>query len=168
MQKLKQSVLIAIVAIAAACATSYQPKGFTGGFSETQITANSFQVYFHGNAKTGEERAEDFTLLRSAEVSLEHGFPYFIVVDERAGASTSVYTMPTQTTTTGQATAMGNTAFGSATSTTTGGHSFLIHKPSLRNTIVCFKEKPDVQGIVYEAEFVAHSIAAKYGMATTH
>jgi hypothetical protein len=46
MQKLKQSVLISIVAITAACATSYQPKSFTGGFSETQLSANSFQVYF--------------------------------------------------------------------------------------------------------------------------
>jgi len=31
-------------------------------------------------------------------------------------------------------------------------------------SIVCFKEKPEVQGPVYEAAFVAHSIRQKYGM----
>jgi hypothetical protein len=168
MQRLKLIALGSIVAITGACATSYQSKSFTGGFSETQLSANSFQIYFQGNGYTREERAEDFTLLRSAEISLEHGFPYFIIVDEKAGASTSIYTTPTQTTTTGQATVVGNTAYGSATSTRTGGHSFLIRMPSARNTILCFKEKPEVQGIVYEAAFVAQSIRSKYGMTATH
>ena len=168
MQELRQLAIFLVAITTAGCATSYQHKGATGGYSETQLSPNSFQIYFKGNGYTGEERAEDFTLLRSAEISLEHGFPYFIIVSERVGASTSVYTTPTQTTTTGQATAVGKTAYGSATSTTTGGHSFQTHKPSLRDTIVCIKEKPDVQGVVYEAEFVAHSIRSKYGMSESH
>jgi len=69
------------------CAKAYQPKGLSGGFSETQVGENSFNVYFRGNGQTHEERAEDFTLLRSAEVALAHGYQYFIIVDSRAGVT---------------------------------------------------------------------------------
>jgi hypothetical protein len=144
--------------------TPYQSKGYHGGFSETQLSENVFEVYFRGNGVTSEERAEDFTLLRSAEVASTHGYPYFIIVDEKSGASYATITTPTTTTTTGSGTVTGNTVYGQSTSTTYGGNSFLIRKPSKRNTIVCFKEKPEVQGLVYESAFIMQSIEAKYGM----
>jgi hypothetical protein len=147
------------------CATPYQPKGFKGGFSETQLSENVFRVYFRGNGYTKEERAEDFTMLRSAELAEEHGFQYFVVVDENSISSvTGSVVMPTQTTTTASATGVGNTAYGTAYSTTTGGHSFFIKKPSDRMTIVCFKDRPDVQGVVYESSYIIESITTKYGM----
>ena len=45
-------IVTLVVAFTGGCATSYQSKGFTGGFSETQVSANSFQVYFQGNGYT--------------------------------------------------------------------------------------------------------------------
>ena len=59
----------------------------------------------------------------------------------------------------------GNTAYGRATTTTTGGQSFLITKPSTTNTIMCFNGKPEVNGLVYDAQFVFSSLAQKYGVA---
>lgn len=146
------------------CATAYQSQGFTGGFSETQLSDNMFKVYFKGNGYTGEERVEDFTLLRSAEIAEEHGFPFFAVVDEHADASYSTFTMPSQTYTNVNVTTFGNVAYGSAHSTTYGGGSELIRKPSDRNTIVCFKDKSLVRGQVYESLFVIQSMRAKYGL----
>ena len=150
----------------AGCATAYQPKSFSGGFSETQVGENSFDVYFRGNGQTHEERAEDFTLLRSAEVTLAHGYQFFIIVDSRAGATQSLVTTPATTTTTVSSTPVGGVLYGTAHTTTTGGQSYLIQQPSVRNTIVCFKDRPAVQGLVYEAQFVARSVRAKYGMPT--
>ena len=147
------------------CATPYQSTRFSGGFSETQISSNVFKVYFRGNGYTSDERAEDFTLLHSAELADAHGFAYFIVVDEKSGASYSRVTTPATTHTTTNVTTTGSdVAYGTSTSTTVGGDSYLIRKPSRQNTIVCFTERPPVQGVVYESQFVVQSIRAKYRM----
>jgi len=64
--------LIAIVILAfilQGCATSYQKTSFTGGYSETQLDENVFNVSFKGNGYTSRERVADFTLLRSAELT---------------------------------------------------------------------------------------------------
>src|SRR5262249_42031204 len=66
------------------CATSYQHKGMTGQFSETQLSENTFRIHFNGNPYTHQERIEDFTLLRSAEIALEHEYPHFIIVERNS------------------------------------------------------------------------------------
>jgi hypothetical protein len=154
-----------LLVVLAGCATPYQSKGFEGGYSESQLSENVFRVYFRGNAKTSAERAEDFTLLRSGEIAQDHGFQYFVIVDENSVSEVAgTYNIPTQTTTTANATAVGNMAYGTAHSTTTGSLSIHMRKPSDRMTIVCFKEKPAVEGVVYESKFVVESLRAKYGM----
>lgn len=147
--------------ILAACATAYQPQSFTGGFSETQLDTNVFRVTFKGNGYTPRERAEDFTLLRSAELTLKNGFKYFVIVDGRSGTDVAAFTTPTQSTTYGSASVYGSTAYGTATTTTTGGQTFLIRKPSLTNTIVCLTVKPE--GVfAYNAAFIYRSLREKY------
>ncbi len=146
------------------CASSYQAQSFSGGFSETQLDKNVFKVTFKGNGYTQSERAEDFALLRSAELTLKHGFSHFAIVDGRQSADYGVMTTPTQSYTTGSVTAYGNTAYGSARTTTTGGQSFIIKKPSSTNTIVCFNGKPENGMFVYDAQFIYDSLSAKYGI----
>lgn len=157
--------LICVVLSGCATPTPYQSSGFAGGYSETQLSSNVFKVYFRGNGYTSDERAADFTLIRSAELALAHGFDFFIIVDEQSAASYSTVTTPTTTYTTTNVTATGgDTAYGTSNSTTIGGESYVIRKPSKENTIVCFQEKPPVQGVVYESQFIMQSIRAKYGM----
>lgn len=147
-----------VTVLVAGCATPYQRQGFfIAGYSETQLAENIFQVSFHGNQNTGRERALDFALLRSAEVTTENGFRYFIVVESVKDSSTTPghsYTMY----------GYGNTANGSARTSTYGGQTFVIQEPSMTNTILCFKEKPDVVGLIFEAEFVKKSLKQKYGI----
>jgi len=76
----------------------------------------------------------------------------------------SAYTTPTHSYTTGSAYASGNYVYGSASTTTYSGHTYLKTKPSTTNTILCFREKPEIDGIVYEATIVASSIKHKYGL----
>jgi hypothetical protein len=154
--------MVAFSIILVGCATSYQKRGLTGGFSDTQLGENIFQVSFKGNAYTSRERASDFTLLRSAELSLENGFKYFVIVDSEKYTKTSTHTTPTTSYTTGNAYGSGNYAYGSATTTTTGGQTYVYSKPRSTNTIVGFKDKPKTGGLAYEAEFVIKSIKAKY------
>ncbi|HZF20493.1 MAG TPA: hypothetical protein VE008_12405 [Burkholderiales bacterium] len=162
MPKLLPCLLLS--ALLAACATSYQHSGFGGGYSETQLGENIFQVSFRGNGYTQGERASDFALLRSAEVTTQNGFRYFTVVESAKDSSLSTYTTPTQSYTTGSVYGYGNTAYGSATTTTYGGQTYIIRKPSTTNTIVCFKDKPETAGLVFDAEFVKKSLRQKYGL----
>ena len=159
-------VLIALAALSLlACATPYQPRGGMGGFSETQLDQNVFQVRFAGNGYTSGERASDFTLLRSAELALERGYFWFIIVQSAQGTSLSTYTTPTQSYTTSSATVVGDTAYGHSTTTTYGGQTYVIQKPSTMNTIVCFRAKPeDIQAMVYNAQFIHESLRHKYGL----
>jgi hypothetical protein len=159
----KVTSLLIFVLLLVGCATAYQPKGFSGGFSETQLGENIFQVSFRGNGYTRSERASDFSLLRSAEVAIEHGFKYFVIVESGKDSTISAHTTPTQSYTTGSAYGAGNYAYGSATTTTYGGQTYFISKPRITNTILCFKEKPEINGLVFEAAFVARSIKQKYG-----
>lgn len=70
----------------------------------------------------------------------------------------------------GTATAHGNSAtyngttYGQATTQVYGGETYVMSKPRSMNTIVCFKEKPNVQGLVFSATFVTDSLKQKYGI----
>jgi hypothetical protein len=159
---MKQLVIIILFAtFLQGCATSYKANGFSGGYSETQLDENVFKVTFRGNGYTRKERAADFTLLRSAELTLEHGYQYFMVVDSNSSTSRSSYTTPTTSNTTASVYGSGNYAYGNATTTTYGGQTYNISKPSSSNTIVCFKEKPP-SGFSYNANFIFKSMTEKY------
>jgi len=152
-----------IMFILQGCATSYQKTGFAGGYSETQLDENVFNVSFRGNGYSGRERVADFTLLRSAELAIENGFQYFAIIDASSYTSNSTYTTPTESRTTGSVYGAGNYAYGSANTKTTGGETYNISKPSASNTIVCFKEKPETI-FTYNSNFIYKNIRQKYGI----
>ncbi|MBQ0933675.1 CC0125/CC1285 family lipoprotein [Ideonella alba] len=160
----KALLILATVGALTACATAYQPEGFSGGFTETQLDKNVFRVSFRGNGYTRAERAEELALLRSAEVTLKNGFTHFAIADARSRTDYSAFTTPTQSSTTGTVTSYGNTSYLNARTRTTGGDTFVAAKPSSTNTIVCFNGKPDISAMVYDAQFLYNSLAAKYGV----
>lgn len=71
------------------CATAYQSKGMTGGFSETHLSERVYQVRFRGNGYTSQDRVSEFILRRCAELTLEHGFRWFTLGAQGSGAMTS-------------------------------------------------------------------------------
>jgi hypothetical protein len=81
----------------AGCATNYQSRGWSGGYSETQLDENMFMVSFQGNGYTAMDRAIDFTLLRSAALTLENGYNYFATIEANSSTSNSTYTTPITT-----------------------------------------------------------------------
>ncbi len=161
---LKQYLLIIVVPfVLQGCATSYHSSGFSGGYSETQLDENVFSISFRGNGFTNRERVADFTLLRSAELTLQSGYTYFVVVSANNHTTNSTYTTPTTSHTTANAYGSNNYAYGNATTTSYGGQTYNISKPSSSNTIVCFKEKPK-SGMSYNAIFLSKSIKKKYNI----
>ena len=161
----KLFVLLAAVLLLAfgSCATEYQSKGFSGGFSDTQLAPDAFQIRFAGNGYTSSERAQDFALLRAADLTLSHGFHYFAIVNSAEGSSISSVTLPGTSYTTGNITRYGNTAIGSATTTYIPPTNIPIHKPRTGILIRCFQQRP-TGGYVFDASFLSQSIRTKYGM----
>ena len=152
----KWVILVISILIISGCATKYQTVGFTGGYSETRLGNNIFNVSFKGNGYTSREKTADFTLLRSAELCLKNGFKYFIISNSEKHIN--LYTTPKSYDSSGT---INGSSF-NATTTQHGGITF--RRPSENNTVVCFKEKPKMNTIVYQAEFIIKSIKTKYGI----
>ena len=113
-----------------ACATPYQAKGLTGGYSDTRLDQHAFKVSFRGNGYTSAERASNFCLLQCAELALANDCSFFVIADEPSYQDYSAVTTPQTTRTTASASVYGNTAYGYSRSTTYGGQTFLISKTS--------------------------------------
>jgi len=145
------------------CATSYHQKGFTGGYSETQLAPDVFRVNFQGNGYTSSERAQDFALLRAAELSLERGFRYFALLDETSSNKLSTFTTSGSAYTTGSAYGIGNTATYSGHTTYTPGQTFLISKPHTGLLVRGFTNKPN-DIYTFDAEFLRQSLKQKYNL----
>jgi hypothetical protein len=155
---------LALAAALAACATGYKTEGgigiWRGGFSETQLAPDMYVVTFKGNAKTDMERSTDFTLLRSAELTLGAGYQYFAIVDAKERVRT-VAGSSGSTSTYSHATVSGNNVSGWSQSS--GGGSYVHQLPSASNTIVMLHEKP-ADAVVYDAAFITESLRKKYGL----
>lgn len=154
---MKNLTVLLFILIITGCSTSYQSDSFTGGYTETQLADNIYKVSFRGNGYTSRSKAEDFTLLRCAELTLQQGYRFFIVIDGRNSSSSSTITTPT--TTYSSATITGNSIYGS--SNTYGGKTYMVSKPSSTNTIALLKEKPRNQ-FAYNAQMIFNNLKNKY------
>lgn len=75
-------IAISLAFLTAACGTAYQPDGLSGGYSDRTLTANSAQVTFRGNRLTPPDTVHSYLLRRCAELTLQDGYNYFVVVHE--------------------------------------------------------------------------------------
>jgi hypothetical protein len=65
-----------LVAVAG-CMTGYQPRGYTGGYSEQKIDEDTYLVSFSGNGNTPRGVVLKYFLYRCAELTVDHGYAYF-------------------------------------------------------------------------------------------
>lgn len=153
-------ILVSVLLFSAGCATGYHKQSWTGGYSESQLQEDVFRVAFKGNAYIDKEKVQDYLLLRCAEISIDHGFDYFVILGEENSTAVSSYTTPTNVST--QSTSYGNANYSgrvsgnnlygtgtysqqtSGTATITGGDTYYFSKPRSNCVIKCFKgKKPD-------------------------
>lgn len=71
-----------LVSLLYACATAYQPNSFTGGYTDYALGGGKYKVLVKGNGYTTSSRARNIAYLRAAEISEEHGKPYFYVLED--------------------------------------------------------------------------------------
>ena len=153
---MKKLFVLALVASLAACSTAYQPYSYFGGggYKDVQLSENSFKVTVEANGYTSKSQAADLALLRAADLALEKGFSHFVIVGSADESSGMTYTTPTTTTANISANKFGATG----TAQTYGGQSFYVVFPTPVLTILAFKEKPAINGMVYDAAITSKSL----------
>src|SRR5579872_5733146 len=129
----------AIISFILGCATPYQQRSFTGGYSDTRISKNTVLVSFKGNAYTSRERVQLYLLYRCAQVTQQYGFDYFVINSGDTEAGTG-YVSNYSSTTNASAFGSGNSAFGSA-QTYGSGSTMPIHKYGTEAMIEMFAGK---------------------------
>jgi hypothetical protein len=95
-------VALALLSSISACmtATPYQPYrselagGVHGGYSEQRLAPDRFRVRFHGNELTSRDRVEGYLLYRAAELTVQNGFDWFVIVDRHSEHETRTYVRP--------------------------------------------------------------------------
>ena len=155
--------VILLTALLSACATGYQSKGFTGGFSETQLAPDVFRVSFSGNALTSQNRVQDFALLRAAELTLANNARYFAIISSSDQSRTYTHVTPGSSYTTGTVSGYGNSANYSGTTTYTPPRVDTYYKPGVGMMFRTFETKPDGD-FTFDADFIANSIRRNYGI----
>lgn len=89
----------AVLWLLSACATAtpYQPASGPGaydGFSHTLIENNRARISFGGNSLTDRETVENYLLYRSAELTLEREFDYFVLLERDVKEKKRLQTRP--------------------------------------------------------------------------
>ena len=76
--------------IVATCATPtpYQRDDTTGGYTEKLLESNRYRVSFRGNSLTSRETVETYLLFRAAELTVETGNDYFVMVERDTDSNT--------------------------------------------------------------------------------
>ena len=144
MNTLQPVIIFLVIALLGACAKPLQPNNYETRISSTRLGTDSFIVSYSHQAT--DQQVVDLALLRSAEISLQNGFSYFIIVEtDESAASYAV------------AESDGATEF-----TLHNGLRLQHSEPGATNTIVCFQRKPP--GFAYVALLVKASLRAKYGL----
>lgn len=126
------TVAIVIALFASSCATTYQPMSYTGGYRDSALGNGLYQVEFSGNGFTNRSVVNDYFLRRCAEVTLDSGNDYFLLVDQASYANQS--NMQTNTYGTVSRDYWGNYNYSGRTQTTT------VTKHSKDGVIKVFKD----------------------------
>lgn len=93
--------LIPLFLLIASCATGYHPMSLSGGFEEFRLGEDTYSVTFSGNEYTNRDKAYQYALRRSAELTRLNGYRYFKIVDSVSTVNLKTYETPvTETTTT--------------------------------------------------------------------
>ena len=165
MKKYILNILSTFAVVITGCATAYQPGGLTGGYESTQLDENIFRVSFRGNGFVSSTKAADYTLLQCAELCKGAGYSYFQIIESEKHIKRSTSQIgpgSETTTTTGRISSSGS--FRAESKTTTRTPTVInIAKPSVENTIICYKDKP-IEGVSYTADFMIKSLKQKYNI----
>ena len=171
---MRRSMITLVSVGLAACATPYAPYECKGlievcvGYSQVQLAPDVYQVRFEGAANMDRRaRIEDYTLLRSAELTLESGFEYFVVLQATDATSTQTHSSPgTYSAPTTSCSGKGkDKVCVTSPGHWSGGGSYTASLPGYAYTVQFIADPAGVQDvIVYDARTIQRDLRSKYGL----
>ncbi len=84
-------ILFAVVLLISCISpTPYQKSSSnsTDGFSITKVSGVEYQISFYGNDETGQQRANDYVMLRAAQEASNNGYPFFTILRKKSTSTT--------------------------------------------------------------------------------
>jgi hypothetical protein len=135
---IKRPAALAVAVICSAfssCSTPYQPNSFAGGYSDFLVAPDEAIVTFRGNGYTPIQKLLEMAALRCAEVTLAHGYRYFVATGMGDLSTQSTIVTPGVSRTYAYANGFGNFVNGSATTYETPPMAYNITKPGIQVAI---------------------------------
>ena len=148
-----------LVIFITSCATAYQPTGFSGGFTDTQLSENVWKVSVNGNGYTSKSTISDYALLRASELTLQKGYKYFVVGSQNEDSKKFNATFGSNSSNTyGNISPSGN--FNATTNYTT---PTVVPMKKYSNEIIfeMLNKKAD-GGLTYDAQLIYDQLASKH------
>ena len=149
-------ILLTFIFLVISCSTGYQKDGgffSKGGYSEQFLSKNKVIVSFRANAATSEKKAYLFALRRSAELTLENNYDYFIVGEASVKSKDTSYTSSVNC----QTSYNGNTVC-------TGGNTYNYKKPRINLTIIMKIGKVPDQANAHNANDILSNISMDWDL----
>lgn len=166
MKYLTRNLLVILIScLATACTTPYQSYGFTGGYSDSHIDENTFSVNVETNGFTSKQTTFLYALYRAAELTVENGFDYFIVINSNQSTNSMAMISPGYSTSNTTINSYGSRAYGTTTTTSSPSIISNVEFPVMTLTIKSFKgAKPGDSSSAYDARSVMKHLASKIGV----
>lgn len=163
---MKKNLAVMGISLAlAACATPYGKYGALGGYTDARIDENTFSISVDTNAFTSQQVTSMHALYRAAELTVENGFDYFVIVSDAKNATSAMVAMPGASTSNTSVSSYGSYA-SARTTTNYAPTTFLpMTFPNATLLIKAFKgTKPENAPNVYEARSVMKYLAPQVGV----
>jgi hypothetical protein len=168
----KHFVFLSFLALAS-CATGYQPRNLSGGFSDYMTSPDEAVVTFRGNDYTSAERVIMMTFLRCADVTLEHGYRYFVGISMVDLSTNSSFASPGHTSISDNVFEEGN-AMANAIPIITSSQTLKILRPAVSMRIRMSNDEQSLEplgGVIdrqearpQDAAFLSHSLRQALGI----
>ncbi len=163
--------MVAVLTLSGCAITPSKPRTFDqlGQFSTVPLNAQTFRVSFQGNSNMSFGTAEEITLLKSAQTTVQNGFTFFKVQDDPSNRTQQpprkavVYPTPMY-----MPYGYGYRRYGAF-------YDPFYDMPQVVNidpvqvayTIECYKDKKSAPNDAFDAHLILQSLGQKYGVSPT-
>ncbi|MED5511012.1 MAG: hypothetical protein VX841_12040 [Pseudomonadota bacterium] len=163
--KIYQNLLIfTLLLVLVGCKTPYQRQSamnpVIGGYADYRTAENIFTVSFEGNKNTPSHFIENALLYRCAELSLENGFDYFLVIDSseeiKTGTSVLPATVLAESSTTTNYVANSSSSYQSMNATVMPPQVITWSNKTASVKIVTYKQRPNAKGVYDSREIIKY------------
>ena len=90
MNKLKIIVIFLCAILISSCSTTYKRASVpeSVGYYDSILQENMYEVTFNGNSDISSTTAQDYALLRAAEICIENGYKTFDIINSKDNSKT--------------------------------------------------------------------------------